>query len=248
MTAIPSKFDKTEIAPLTAAKHVQTTADRKKAEQVAKQFEAVLVATMVREMRQGTELFGSSDPSAKMFDTMFDEALATQMGSTGNGFGIRKMVLDALDRTQHKFEPTKDFKPGVKQWDPMIEKIATEEGVDPNLVRAVMERESGGHQTARSRAGACGLMQLMPDTARSLGVKQIFDPEQNLRGGVKYLKEQIDRFGRVDLALAAYNAGPNAVERHRGIPPFSETRSYVSSIMNRLQSTLLPTREEDAND
>jgi soluble lytic murein transglycosylase-like protein len=105
--------------------------------------------------------------------------------------------------------------------------------VDPALVRSIVEAESGFDPRATSPAGARGLMQLMPETARSLGVSDAYDPAQNLRGGVRYLRGLLDRFGDVRLAIAAYNAGPAAVERFGGVPPYSETRAYVQRVLAR---------------
>lgn len=105
--------------------------------------------------------------------------------------------------------------------------------VDPLLVQLIMEQESGFDPFAMSPAGAMGLMQLMPDTAWMLGVDDPWDPEQNIEGGVRYFSQQMDRFGRVELALAAYNAGPGAVEKWGGVPPYPETLDYVNTIMGR---------------
>lgn len=104
-------------------------------------------------------------------------------------------------------------------------------GLPAGLISAVMQQESGGSATARSGKGASGLMQLMPATARSLGVKNINDPAENVDAGARYLAEQLKKFGSVPLALAAYNAGPGAVSKYGGVPPYKETQQYVSKIM-----------------
>jgi hypothetical protein len=106
-------------------------------------------------------------------------------------------------------------------------------GVDPFLVKALIQVESGYRPKARSRKGAMGLMQLMPATAREYKVRNPFDPKANIEAGIKHLKTLLDRFGseRTELALAAYNAGPGAVEKFNGIPPYRETRNYVSRIL-----------------
>lgn len=114
----------------------------------------------------------------------------------------------------------------------LIESHSRRQRLDAGLVRAVVQVESGYNPYARSRKGAMGLMQLMPTTARHLRVGDPYDPDENLRGGTEYLRAMLDRFaGRLDLALAGYNAGPEAVERYGGIPPYQETRGYVESVL-----------------
>lgn len=108
--------------------------------------------------------------------------------------------------------------------------------VDPILIGLIIEQESGYDPFALSPAGAMGLMQLMPDTAWMLGLDDPWDPEQNIEGGVRYFAQQMDRFQRVDLALAAYNAGPGAVEQWGGVPPYPETVDYVSNILGRYKT------------
>jgi soluble lytic murein transglycosylase-like protein len=116
-------------------------------------------------------------------------------------------------------------------YDDVIDKACAKYGVDPSLVKAVVRAESGFSSRAESRSGARGLMQLMPSTAAELGVDDLFDPEQNIDAGVRYMKQQLDRFGNEKLALAAYNAGPASVVKHHGIPPFRETQSYVDKVI-----------------
>ena len=126
----------------------------------------------------------------------------------------------------------------------VIETSAAEQSLSPDLVRAVIRVESGWNPRARSDKGAQGLMQLMPGTAAQYGVTNPFDPEQNIRGGVAYLKTLMDRFdGNTELALAAYNAGPGAVEKYgRKIPPYRETQAYVRKIVSVTEVRLGPTK------
>jgi hypothetical protein len=120
-----------------------------------------------------------------------------------------------------------------RQLEPLIEVHARAQSLDPKLVKAVIQVESGYNAAALSNKGAIGLMQLMPDTARLLDVLDPYDPVQNLRGGVAYLRQLLDRFsGQVEYAVAAYNAGPGAVEKHGGIPPYPETQDYVRRVLS----------------
>lgn len=116
----------------------------------------------------------------------------------------------------------------------MIDREARRNRLDPDLVTAVVAVESGYRPAAVSHKGAIGLMQLMPDTARALAVRDPLDPEQNLAGGSEYLRRMLDLFGGdLRLALAGYNAGPEAVRRHGGVPPYAETRSYIERVLSR---------------
>jgi soluble lytic murein transglycosylase-like protein len=113
----------------------------------------------------------------------------------------------------------------------LIERSAAEEGVDPALVAAMITQESGGNPEAVSPAGARGLMQLMPSTARMLGVENVFDPDQNVSGGVRYISRLLERYGGDEkMALAAYNAGPGTVDRYGGVPPYRETTNYLQRV------------------
>jgi soluble lytic murein transglycosylase-like protein len=119
-----------------------------------------------------------------------------------------------------------------EQFEPLVQQYAKRHTVRPELVRAVIQVESGFNPRARSPKGAMGLMQLMPATAVELGVRDAYDPDENIRGGTAYLRQLLDRFdGDEELALAAYNAGPNAVDKYgRQVPPYRETREYVKKV------------------
>jgi hypothetical protein len=137
----------------------------------------------------------------------------------------------ARDLPQMAFLPDPKLKAEINL---LIKKYAKRHGVDEKLIRAVLQKESGGNPIAVSPKGAMGLMQLMPETAQSLGVEDPFNPEQNLAAGVKFLKSCLNLFCQdVALALAAYNAGPETVKKYGGVPPYPETQQYVAGILGR---------------
>ncbi len=130
----------------------------------------------------------------------------------------------------------------------LIEHYANERGLSPQLVQAVIQVESAYNARARSSKGAMGLMQLMPDTARELRVSNAYDPGENIRGGTLYLRQQLDRFsGDLTLALAAYNAGPGAVTQYGGIPPYRETRNYVTKVLRLYRGSASGVVQESTN-
>lgn len=166
------------------------------------------------------------------------------MNATKNGISSESIgKFGALTGIKNKFNALKASNlgmeiPNVSSKAPkaqilsMIDKVAKKHGVDEKLVRALVRQESGFNPNATSHCGAMGLMQLMPATAKGLGVTEPYNPVQNVEGGVKYLKSMLNKYnGNVILALAAYNAGPGAVDKYDGVPPYKETQNYVKSIL-----------------
>ena len=154
------------------------------------------------------------------------EGLKTRRRSDG------VVVIYSVDGTASRQAPgLSQRRPAPEELVRMIEGAAREHRVDPLLVTAVIEVESAYDRRAVSPKGAQGLMQLMPETARELGVRNAFDAAENVQGGTRYLRQMIDRFdGSLELALASYNAGPEAVERYGGVPPYEETENYVRRV------------------
>ena len=128
--------------------------------------------------------------------------------------------------------------PNHRSYDRLIAQVSARYGVPPALVKAVIAAESNFEPGAVSRVGAQGLMQLMPATAADLGVERPFGVVENMDGGVRYLRLMLDRYGDVTRALAAYNAGPTAVDRYGGVPPYRETQVYVKRVVGYYQSYL----------
>lgn len=163
------------------------------------------------------------------------KALSAGMGSGALGY----QRYQALNQNNQGYNVTQQMYPmsgtGNSDIENLIAQVGQKYGVDSNLIRQVVIAESGLNPSAVSQAGAMGLMQLMPGTAQSYGVSNPMDPAQNLDGGTHFLRDMLNQFhGNVPLALAAYNAGPGAVEKYQGIPPYQETQNYVHKIMNAI--------------
>jgi soluble lytic murein transglycosylase-like protein len=166
---------------------------------------------------------GAATQTAKSsFDDALEEALGTE---SSKSVKAEKINPDSYSKLPDNFE---------EYIDSVTAELSAEHSVDlsPNLVKSVIKQESGFNPNATSGAGAQGLMQLMPATARSVGVFNSMNPYQNVRGGITYLAQMMKRFdGNIQKSLAAYNAGPAAIEKYGGIPPYRETQNYVQSIM-----------------
>jgi len=140
----------------------------------------------------------------------------------------RELLPEKPDQTL----PIVSLNSAERLFQPIVLKAANRHKVEPAMVMAIIMAESSYNPKAISKKGAKGLMQLMPTTARSLGVKDIFNPEHNINAGVRYFKKLLNRFdGNVELALAAYNAGSRKVREHRGIPPFRATKYYIKKVI-----------------
>ncbi len=169
-----------------------------------------------------------SKDSVQSFDKVLQSTAKTQFGTLLRNKGIKS--VDASIYTN----PSVNFNKRATREEimSMIDETSEKYGVDSKLIKALVQQESGFNPTAKSKVGALGLMQLMPSTAKGLGVTDPLDAKQNIEGGVKYFKSMLDRFhGNTILALAAYNAGPNAVSKYDGVPPYKETQNYVKSIL-----------------
>ena len=167
------------------------------------------------------------------------QAIEKQFANLSDATNSSSRFQNILDAKLNKVDDNsqnKVFKKDVEsraEIDSLIEKYSSKNGLDKDFVKALVKQESGFNPNATSKCGAMGLMQLMPSTAQGLGVSNAYDIEQNIAGGTKYLKSMIDRFnGDEKLALAAYNAGPNAVKKYGGIPPYQETQNYVKNVLS----------------
>jgi soluble lytic murein transglycosylase-like protein len=175
----------------------------------------------------------NSDSNMLLFATLLKAALG---GGIPSSQGLMSQSKDLFGTTEGSgyqgIHAPKAKTENVGSLEHLIYSMAQKYGVDENLIQQVVKAESGFNSKATSPAGAMGLMQLMPGTAASYGVKNAYDVTQNLDGGTHFLKDLLDRFqGSIPLSLAAYNAGPGAVDKYNGVPPYKETQAYVQKIM-----------------
>lgn len=236
---------------LSGTTPLPTTANQKKAWKASQDFEAILVRQVFQSMRNATKILSEEpeDGANEQQMSMAWDGMADQVTQSG-GFGLAKMLYPHLLGQAERGEsmpnlpaPLPRSLPGATsaytkasasklssaELSRTVARASAETGLPADLIHGVIQTESGGDSTALSPKGAVGLMQLMPSTARELGVDPT-DPVQNILGGAKYLARMKERFGSDQLALAAYNAGPGAVEAHGGIPPYRETQDYVKRV------------------
>ncbi len=226
---------------------------------VAQEFESLFVSMMLRSMRKTvnrSDLLPES-MGEKMYRSMLDDEYA-RMISKEASLGLSDLILKEIQKSENpesaahelnrlhadesmfsqaQFNPNipagGNIEERVARWQNFIDEAAARYDIDAKLISAVVAQESAGEPYAVSRAGARGLMQLMPATARDLNVRNVFNPRENILGGTRYLRRMLDRFGDIKLALASYNAGPHAVQKYNGIPPYAETQDYVVKVLAR---------------
>ncbi len=214
-------------------------------------FEAIMVQKMLEEMDKTVpkDYLIKDDAQNDIYKSMYIDALAQKI-TDDSPFGIGKMLFNSLKEyvnykehahKNHKikrsdyskgFELLNKYKKIDKNYvDKIIDKASKKYSVPKNLIYGIIKAESDFNPNAVSEAGAIGLMQLMPQTALDLGVRNVWNIEENIMGGVKYISQLLGQFKNEKLAVAAYNAGPENVKRYNGIPPFKETKNYVKKVL-----------------
>ncbi len=236
---------------------IQNEQQKKQAglKKTAKQFESLFLNYMLKSMRETVPKGGllkegiANDIYTSMFDSYLSEKASSHQ-SMGLANMIYKQLSGRLNMNPEEIKARKNVKsipltePKAQEFkklsmperfqklNPIIQKAGETFGVDPDLIRSVIYHESGLNPGAVSPSGAKGLMQLMDATADEMGVKNVWDPTENIIAGTRYLKSLLTRYdGDEVLALASYNAGPGNVEKYHGVPPFSETKQYVKRVM-----------------
>lgn len=204
-----------------------------KAEKASQQFESLFAGMLFSAMRKAMapDGFFGEGPQGDIFQSMLEQRFS-EIVARRNQLGIADLLKQQFDLSEGRGEPGKL---AADKLQIIVAEAAAETGLEPALIKAVIEQESGGDPTIVSKAGAKGMMQLMDETAAELQVQNVYDPRENILAGSRYLKQQIEEFQDLKLALAAYNAGPSAVKKYGGVPPYKETQNYVHRILGLLQ-------------
>ncbi len=215
-----------EISLLRATQAAQAQLQRQEASLTATLRQLQATQAQADAQRASLQAQEQSANSARQLEAQAETQAANAIGSlTREKNGIIAAINTLLAQ----------IRAGKISWSQVmaiVDQMAARYGIDPKLVEAVVIAESGGNATAKSSVGAEGLMQLMPGTAAGLGVTNPYDPVQNVQGGITYLLEMLQLFkGNLQLAIAAYNAGPGAVEKYGGIPPYTQTQNYVHEVL-----------------
>jgi soluble lytic murein transglycosylase-like protein len=235
--------------------------EKTKIAKAAKQFESLLTSMMLKSMTATTNgMFGEDSLGGDYFDTIFESQLADHI-TKGKGMGVAdvlfkkltgevmtpdlklnlksinplrekpKISLNNLERSS-VINPSNQSLNRLSRFENIITEASDKFGIDKNLIRSVILAESAANDKAISTAKAKGLMQLIDSTAKDMGVRNVWDPRENIMGGTKYLAGLLRQYnGDVKLALAGYNAGPGNVQKYEGIPPFEETKNYITRVM-----------------
>lgn len=225
-----------------------------------KQFESMLTQMMLKSMNKTTGgMLGEEGYGNDMFDTVFEQEIASYMGET-KSLGLAEMLYKKITGEEMKPEmrvkinnkvdpvkiknnktaidstnvhPSNESLNRIQKLDQHIDEAAKSFGVDKNIIKSIIMTESAGNQKAVSGAKAKGFMQLMDSTAVDMGIQNVFNARENILGGTKYFAKMLRQYsGDVKLALAAYNAGPQNVEKYNGVPPFEETKNYINKVLS----------------
>lgn len=252
--------------PFTSDAKSLSVSEKQRMADVSKQFESLLTSMMLKSMNQTTSggMFGESNFGGDFFDSIFQFEIADKI-SKGTGLGVADQIYKRLtgenlsnEVLNPKLAPLKNLPkievtsnsveiPSVQpsnqslnrlgKYDEIINQASETYGVDKNIIKSVILAESSAKENAVSTANAKGLMQIIDSTAQYLGINNVFDPKENIMGGAKYLSQLLRKYnGDLKFALAGYNAGPGNVDKYNGIPPFTETQTYVKRVIGYLKN------------